>query len=78
MLTEGQLQKAITELERELNGLNANVQLQEATKFLNEIIEKYNGTEAAKTARAALDVMENQHTWRPDDNAGPHHDKKGL
>jgi hypothetical protein len=65
LMNQDELRKSIDEMERELDARSAAAQLEQAKKMLATIVERHAGTEAAKLAQAALDVMEVQRTSQP-------------
>jgi len=57
LLTEEQLQQAVKNLDREVEGLNAWSKLEEAVRLLREVEEKHPQTKAAAVANSALGII---------------------
>jgi hypothetical protein len=58
LLTEEQLQQAVKNLDREVEGLNAWSKLEEAARLLREVEEKHPQTKAAEVANSALGIID--------------------
>ena len=82
-LNPEQLQKAINELDQEVIELNAWSKVEEGARILRDVAEKSPQTPAGRAAKAALQIIDQNHSRenmvpRPDD-AGPigrHHEKE--
>ena len=54
MLKEDSLQRAVSELEREVEGLSAGSRIEEASKILREVSDQHPQTKAAQAAQSVL------------------------
>jgi len=58
LMTEEQLQQAVNELDRDVEGLNAWSKIEDSARLLREVVEKHPQTRAAEAAKAALKMIE--------------------
>jgi hypothetical protein len=58
LMTEEQLQRAVRNLDQEVEGLTAWSKLEEAARLLREVEEKHPETKAAEAAKSALGIIE--------------------
>jgi hypothetical protein len=82
-LNPEQLQKAINELDQEVIELNAWSKVEEGARILRDVAEKSPQTRAGRAAKAALQIIDQNHSRenmvpRPDDAGaiGRHHEKE--
>jgi cell division protein FtsN len=58
LMTEEQLQQAVNELDRDVEGRNAWSKLEDGARLLREVVEKHPQTRAAEAAKSALKVID--------------------
>ena len=58
LMSEEQLQQAVNELDRDVEGLNAWSKIEDSARLLREVVEKHPQTKAAEAAKAALKMIE--------------------
>lgn len=58
LMTEEQLQQAVNELDRDVDGLNAWSKIEAGARLLREVVEKHPRTKAAEAAKSALKAIE--------------------
>ncbi len=66
MLKEDSLQRTVSELEREVEGLSAWSRIEEASKILREVSDQHPQTKAAQAAQSALNAINAAHGPTPD------------
>lgn len=66
MLKDDALQRAVSELEREVEGLSAWSRVEEASKILREVSDQHPQTKAAQAAQSALNAINAAHEPTPD------------
>jgi hypothetical protein len=64
LMTEEQLQKAVNEVDHEVQELNAWSKVEESVRQLREVIDKNPQTQAAEAARSALEAIERHRSGR--------------
>jgi hypothetical protein len=64
LMTEEQLQKAVNEVDHEVQELNAWSKVEESVRQLREVIDKNPQTQAAGAARSALEAIERHRSGR--------------
>ncbi len=58
LMTEEQLQQAVNELDRDVEGLNAWGKIEDGARLLREVVENHPQTRAAEAAKSALKVID--------------------
>ena len=64
-MTEEQLQQALSNLDREVEELNAWSKVEESARLLREVVGKHPQTKAATAAKSALGIIDQNRTPNP-------------